>query len=130
MIVLDTHALVWWVSGGPLSARARDVIARHERSRSLHASSISVWEIATLVAQGRLELTLDVVEWIARVEAIEGLRFVTVDNRIALASTRLPGEPPRDPADRILVATARSLDAPLVTRDARLAAYPHVETTW
>jgi PIN domain nuclease of toxin-antitoxin system len=130
VIVLDTHALIWWVSGGPLSERARDAIAHHERTRSLHASSISVWEIATLVARGRLELTLDVVEWIARVEAIDSMRFVTVDNRIALASTRLPGELPRDPADRIIVATARSLDAPLVTRDAKLAAYPHVETIW
>lgn len=130
MIVLDTHALVWWVSGGPLSERARTTIVHHERSRSLYASSISVWEIAALVARGRLELTVDVVEWIARVEAIESLRFVTVDNRIALASTRLPGELPRDPADRIIVATARSLDASLVTRDARLSAYPHLETIW
>jgi PIN domain nuclease of toxin-antitoxin system len=130
LILLDTHALVWWVSGGPLSERAREAIARHARRRSLCASSISVWEVATLVARGRLELSLDVVEWIARVEAIESLRFVPVDNRIALASTRLPGELPRDPADRLIVATARSLDAALVTRDARLAAYPHVETIW
>jgi PIN domain nuclease of toxin-antitoxin system len=130
VIVLDTHALIWWVSGGPLSERARDAIARHVRTRSLYASSISVWEIATLVARGRLELTLDLVEWIARVEAIESLRFVTVDNRIAIASTRLPGELPRDPADRLIVATARSLECPLVTRDARLAAYPHVDTIW
>jgi PIN domain nuclease of toxin-antitoxin system len=130
VIVLDTHALVWWASGGPLSERARDAIALHARTRSLYASSISVWEIATLVARGRLELTLDVVDWIARIEAIASLRFVNVDNRIALASTRLPGDLPRDPADRIIVATARSLEAPLVTRDARLAAYPHVETIW
>jgi PIN domain nuclease of toxin-antitoxin system len=130
VIVLDTHALVWWVSGGPLSERARDAIAHRASTRSVYASSISVWEIATLVARGRLELTLDVVDWIARVEAIESLRFVAVDNRIAIASTRLPGELPRDPADRLIVATARSLDAPLVTRDARLAAYPHVETIW
>ena len=130
MIVLDTHALVWWASGGPLSERARGAIADHARTGSLHASSISVWEIATLVARGRLELTLDVVEWIARLEAMEGLRFVPVDNRIALAATRLPGDLPRDPADRIILATARSLDATLITRDARLAAYPHVETIW
>ena len=129
-MVLDTHALVWWVSGGPLSARARDAIARSARTGALRASSITVWEIAMLVARGRLELTLDVVEWLARVEAIESLRFVPVDNRIALASTSLPGEAPRDPADRLIVATARSLDAPLVTRDARLAAYRHVQTLW
>jgi PIN domain nuclease of toxin-antitoxin system len=130
LILLDTHALVWWVSGGPLSANALRTIERHAPTRSLYVSSITVWEIATLVDRGRLALTLDVADWIARLETVDSLRFVPVDNRIALASTRLPGDLPRDPADRIIVATARWLDAPLVTRDARLAAYPHVETIW
>ena len=130
MIVLDTHVLVWWVSGGPLSERASREIERGAAAESLHASSISAWEIAMLVARGRLELTIDVGDWVARLEAIDGLRFAPVDNSIAVSSTLLPGELPRDPADRIIVATARSLDAPLVTRDAKLADYPHVDTIW
>ena len=130
MIVLDTHALVWWLAGGPLSEGARDAISRHAARRAVYASSITTWEIAMLAAAGRLELTIDVADWLARAEAVDSLHFVPVDNRIALASTRLPAPFHRDPADRIIVATARALDAPLVTRDARLERYPHVETVW
>lgn len=83
-----------------------------------------------LVACGRLELSIDVADWLARAQAVESLCFVPVDNRIALASTRLPEPLHRDPVDRLIVATARLLEAPLVTRDARLTAYPHVETIW
>ena len=130
MIVLDTHSLVWWVSGGPLSEKARRAIDRAAASRALCASSMTVWEIAMLVKKGRLELTVELAPWIRSVEALPELRFVPVDVDIALASTLLPGSLHPDPADRIIVATARSLDATLVTRDARLADYPHVETIW
>jgi PIN domain nuclease of toxin-antitoxin system len=130
VIVLDTHALVWWLGRGPLSGTAREAISRHAARRAVYASSISTWEIAMLAAAGRLELTIDVADWITRAEAVDSLHFVPLDNRIALASTRLPAPLHRDPADRIIIATARSLEAPLVTRDARLASYPHVETVW
>lgn len=130
MIVLDTHALVWWAAGGPLSEPAIESIERGAAAHALFASSISAWEIGMLVRKGRLELTIDVAEWIQRLEAIPELRFLPVDNGIALASTRLPEPLHADPADRIIVATARTLEAPLVTRDARLLAYPHVETVW
>ena len=83
-----------------------------------------------LVEKGRLELTLDVVEWLRRVEELPELTIAPVDNLLAVASTRLPGTLHPDPADRIIVATARSRDAPLVTRDRRLHEYPHVETIW
>ena len=130
MIVLDTHALIWWVSGGPLSKAVREAIDRASASRALHASSMTVWEIAVLVKKGRLELTVELAPWIRSLEALPALRFVPVDVDIALASTLLPGSLHPDPADRIIVATARSLDAALVTRDAQLADYPHVETIW
>ena len=83
-----------------------------------------------LVEKDRLELTVDVVVWLKRVEELPELRFIPVDNALAVASTRLPEPFHLDPADRIIVATARSLDAPLVTRDERLINYPHVETVW
>jgi PIN domain nuclease of toxin-antitoxin system len=130
LIALDTHALVWWVSGGPLSEPAAEAIERASVSHSLFASSITVWEVAMLVEKGRLELTVDVTEWIERVEAMPQLRFLPVDNRIAIASTRLPGFVHADPADRIIVATARSIDAALVTRDKRLQEYSALETIW
>ncbi len=130
MIVLDTHALVWWVSGGPLSEAAADAIERSAAAHDLVASSISAWEITMLVEKDRLELTLDLPDWMLRIEAIPAMRFVPVDNGLALASVRLPKGLHADPADRIIVATARSLEAPIVTRDERLHRYPHVETVW
>lgn len=130
MILADTHALIWWVAGGPLSKLAVETIERNAADHRLFASSITAWEISMLVEKGRLELTIAVAEWIKEVEALPELRFIPVDNDIAVASTRLPEPFHPDPADRIIVATARSLDAPVVTRDERLIDYPHVETVW
>jgi PIN domain nuclease of toxin-antitoxin system len=130
VIVLDTHTLVWWAAGGPLSDTAAAIVQRNAASHSLFASSITTWEIGMLVDKGRLELTIGVVDWIKRVEVLPEIHFVPVDNDIALASTRLPGSLHPDPADRIIVATARALDAPLVTRDESLHRYSHVETIW
>ena len=130
LIVLDTHALIWWVDGSAaLSQRARQHIDSLVAASAIRVSSISVWEIGMLVASGRLELAITTEEWIARCEALPFLGFVAVDNTIALASTRLPGRPPADPADRIIIATAQALRAPLVTKDRRIRTYD-VETIW
>ena len=132
MIALDTHALVWWVSDpARLGARARKAIeAAINEGDQLAVSSISTWEIAMLVAARRLELTMDVDTWVARVESYPGLTFVPVDNRIALRAVQLDGFSHRDPADRIIVATALGLGATLVTADERIRAYRAVRTVW
>ena len=132
MIALDTHALVWWVSDpARLGARARKAIeAAINEGDQLAVSSISTWEIAMLVAADRLELTMDVDTWVARVESYPGLTFVPVDNRIALRAVQLDGFPHRDPADRIIVATALGLGATLVTADERIREYRAVRTIW
>jgi PIN domain nuclease of toxin-antitoxin system len=131
MILLDTHVWVWWVSGGTaLSARAIGAIESAVADRSILVSSISAWEVATLVQRGRLELTMDVGDWIARSEGLPFLSFIPVDNRIAVRATRLDEYPHKDPADRIIVSTAQLLGARLVSRDERLRRYPHVETIW
>ena len=75
-------------------------------------------------------LNADVAVWLATVAAIDGVVFVPVDNAIAIDAVNLPGELHRDPADRIIAATARSLDAAVVTGDAKLRAYPHIRTIW
>ena len=131
MIVLDTHAWVWWVSGAEaLPAKVTKALVRHREQGTLRVSSISVWEVAQLVKRGRLEMTMPVEDWVARSEALPFLEFVPVDNRIALGSTKLPGSFHADPADRIIVATARSLGATLVTKDEKLRRYEHVDTLW
>ncbi|WP_175821824.1 MULTISPECIES: type II toxin-antitoxin system VapC family toxin [unclassified Burkholderia] len=131
MIVLDTHALVWWAAGDPaLSKKARSAIDRARGDSALVASAISAWEIAMLVRHERLVLTMDVDAWLATVAQIDGMRFVPIDADIAAKSASLPGTFHKDPADRMIVATARRLGAPLVTRDEKIRAYAHVKTLW
>ena len=131
MIVLDTHVWVWWVAGqASLSPAAAQAVEAAVGDRSVCVSSISAWEVALLVQRGRLELTMDVEDWVARSEALPFLRFVPVDNRIAVRATRLLDYPHKDPADRIIVSTAQLLGARLVTRDERLWRYDHIETIW
>ena len=83
-----------------------------------------------LVARGRLELTLDVADWVAKSEALPFLAFVPLTNAIAIRSVRLPGEFHEDPADRIIVATAMTMGAPVVSKDTKIRSYPHVEAVW
>lgn len=132
MIVLDTHALLWWVS-------APDRIPRKSRrlldkaiagKQPIAVSSISLWEIALLVERGRLELTMPVTVWLSHLEAIPWLSFVPVDNGIAVRSVQLDAFPHRDPADRIIVATALGQNATLITADDRLRAYSPVRSVW
>lgn len=131
MIVLDTHAWVWWVSDpSRLSAVARRTIDEARNEEAIRISSISCWEVALLADKGRLELTMDVSDWIAKSEALSFLAFVPVDNRIALKATRLPGFEPKDPADRMIIATTVCLGASLVTKDSGLRGYSDIETIW
>ena len=131
MIVLDTHILLWWVNGSTtLSKPAKKAIDGAVGSNSVHVSCISSWEIALLVERGRLRLALDVRDWLYRCEALPFLTFVPVSNAIAVESVRLPDFPHADPADRIIVTTALSLGAVLVTKDEKLRHYPHLKTIW
>lgn len=133
MIALDTQALVWWVSGhSRLSEKALTAINKELAAADgvILVSSMSAWEVAMLVEAGRLTLTMSVDDWLDNVTEIEGLRFVPVDNDIALASTRLPGAFHKDPADRIIVALARHFNVSLVTADERILNYKSVKTLW
>ena len=130
-IVLDTHILAWRVDGSHrLSSTAAQVIDDTLASGAkVVVSSISVWEIAMLVRKGRLTLSMDVEIWLDQVVQTGGFYFMPVDNDIACKSIMLPGNFHKDPADRIIVATARKLNAPLITHDARIIDYEHVRTT-
>lgn len=116
MIVLDTHALVWWVNGdSQLSPNAKTAIENELSTEAgiVLVSTISAWEIAMLVKADRLTLTMALDDWLDTVAAIEGLRFSPVDNNVGVESTRLPGDFHKDPADRMIVALARHLNVPL-----------------
>ncbi|MCI0485722.1 MAG: type II toxin-antitoxin system VapC family toxin [Blastocatellia bacterium] len=126
MIVLDTHIWVWWVHGDSnLPPTFAAQIDSHEQD-GLGVSAISCWEVAKLVEYGRLSLPYRIQEWMDEALAYPGVELIDLAPRIAIESTQLPPHFHRDPADQILVATARVLEVPLVTLDARIRAYPHV----
>lgn len=131
MIVLDTHVLVWWVAAAPaLSARARRAIQSAARHRPVIASAISVFEIATAVRRGRLKLSASLDQWLNDLRTLPELHLEPVSADIAQIAGAFEEAMPGDPADRIIVATAITLQAKLVTADERLRQSRHVETVW
>lgn len=132
MIVLDTHALIWWVTGdSQLSAPARAVIeGAVDAGQRVLVSAISAWEIAMLVERGRIALAMDLDEWLAAVESLDGVSIVPLTAHVAVQSATLPGEFHKDPADRMIVALARERNAALVTADDKIQRYPHVRWVW
>jgi PIN domain nuclease of toxin-antitoxin system len=128
MILLDTHIWVWWVDDSQqLTDRQRHVIQDNVRS-GLGVSAISCWEVAKLVEYRRLELACAIEEWMAQAVAYPGIQLLELTPQIAIESTKLPGNFHRDPADQIIVATARLYDIPLLTVDSRILPYSHVRT--
>ncbi len=131
MIVLDTHAWIWFVSNPELlSAKAKKAVEASVQKKVIYISSISVWEVALLVMRNRLKLTMQVGDWIHKSELLPFMKFVPVTNSIALRSVNLPAPLHDDPADRIIIATAMSLGATVVTKDEKIRNYPHVRAIW
>ena len=129
--VLDTHAWIWWVtSDRRLSRRARTAIDRAQGRGELWVSMISIWEIAKKIEQGQLALDRPLEEWLEGALSSEGLHVAEMTRPILIDSCRLPQPFHGDPADQIIVATARAHSATLVTRDARLRDYAQVRTVW
>jgi PIN domain nuclease of toxin-antitoxin system len=128
VIVLDTHIWVWWVSASPsLTAGQQRHIQSHVGT-GLGVSAISCWEVATLVERGRLRLNQPVLDWVRQALRYPGVRLLELTPEIAVESTQLPSGFHRDPADQIIVATARVGGHPLLTADGRILNYPHVAT--
>ena len=121
----DTHYWIWLQSGveGEFSARTRNAADLAAAEGSLLLSVISVWELGMLEAKGRIRLNSPWEQWVEEALATPGLTPVPVTQKIALDSSRFPGGFHGDPADRIIVATARRMGARLLTRDEKLLAY-------
>lgn len=122
-ILLDTCAAIWLMNGDPMSAASRDAISSAQAAGGVHVSPITAWEIAMLCARGRLLLTRAPSAWFAALVAQPGVALAPMPPDVLIASATLPGEPPRDPADRIIAATARAYGHAIVTRDSILIAY-------
>ena len=126
MVVLDTVALLYWtIDPEKLSALARDVNAKADR---LIVSSISVWEIAQKVKRSRLEIPLEIDEYVSGLNRLDMLEIVAVDVETWLNSVSLEWQH-RDPADRVIVATATRLDCPLVSSDRVIGEF-YAATVW
>jgi PIN domain nuclease of toxin-antitoxin system len=127
VIVLDTHIWVWWIHAAPQLPPAYSAYIQANEAQGIGISAISCWEIAKLVEYNRLTLPLPVADWLDQALAYPGVHLLELTSQIAVASTQLPGTFHRDPADQIIVATARVYDCPLVTLDGRIQDYPHVQ---
>jgi PIN domain nuclease of toxin-antitoxin system len=132
MVLLDTCAIIWMVQEQPMASTALSAIRRAAAMGSLAISPVSAWEVGLLATRRRQPLTFrpTPTAWIERLLARPGIRPVPLPHGVAVSAALLPGELHGDPADRLLIATARDFGVPLVTRDRRILDYAeqgHVE---
>jgi PIN domain nuclease of toxin-antitoxin system len=123
-LLLDTHAAIWIAEDRPLAKAAVEALdAAYRAGSTVFVSAITAWEVGLLVSRNRLSLIARPERWFQRLLAIQGVQLAVLSPDILIASSFLPGKPPRDPADRIILATARDLGATLITRDGLLLKY-------
>jgi PIN domain nuclease of toxin-antitoxin system len=120
--LLDTHVLLWWLEGGKrLSRQQKRIIDRSDPDSPLAVSDISLWEIVTLYELGRIKLRMALRDWLEAAVAPPLVQRVAISPALAAEVALLPPTCHRDPADRIIVATARVHGLPLLTSDERIA---------
>jgi PIN domain nuclease of toxin-antitoxin system len=123
-VLLDTCTFSWLMDGEPLSDASRDALLVARSSRSgIYVSPVTAWELGTLIAKGRYQITLTPEVWFDTLLAVPGVKLAALTPQLLLSSTALPGNPPNDPAGCILAATARTHGYTLITRDRLLLDY-------
>ena len=130
MLLLDTHVW-WWALNEPkkLSNKAYKIIRENPPAQRAIAS-ISIWEFAMMVSTGKVEIRVPADQWLEQAISQTGLAVFDINPKIATESCNLPGEFHKDPADRIIVATARINELTIVTKDKKMIRYPYAETIW
>ena len=130
MILLDTHVW-WWSLTEPenLSKKAITFI-KQTKTDERFISSISIWEFAMMVAKKRIELKISPSKWLSRAIEETGIVVIELSPDIATDSCNLPGEFHKDPADKIIVSTARVHNLTLLTKDQKILDYPNVKSVW
>ncbi|MEO0770303.1 MAG: type II toxin-antitoxin system VapC family toxin [Cyanobacteria bacterium J06649_4] len=127
MIVLDTHIWVWWVTNSPkLTIPIQRAITKHQHS-GLGLSVFSCWEVAKLVEKQRLEISQPVNDWLNTALKYPGIKLLDLTVPIAVESTKLENFH-SDPADQIIVATAKVHECPLLTVDRNIVAHNQIQT--
>ncbi|KOR32596.1 twitching motility protein PilT [Achromatium sp. WMS3] len=128
MIVLDTHAWIWWITESTsLSISARKII---ENANTIEIPAICCWEVAMLIAKQRIGFNMDVDVWLKLALQHPKVRLLPLTPEIAVLSTRLPGKFHGDPADRLIVASSISINAPLVTCDKKITDWGFIKVYW
>ncbi len=123
-VLLDTCAMIWLMDAAPMSARSLDAIRAAQRARSgVFVSPISSLELATLARENRIQLHRPPDIWFDTLLKLPGVRLAPMPPAVLIASAGLPGQPPADPADRIIAATARAQGHVIITRDGELVPY-------
>jgi PIN domain nuclease of toxin-antitoxin system len=124
-LLLDTHYWIWWQAGArqEFTSSVLNAVDEAATSGSLLLSVMSIWELGMLEAKGRVELSAPCDQWVREALAMPGLSLEPLTPEIALASSRLPQPFHGDPADRIIVATARTMGVRLLTRDSKILEY-------
>lgn len=129
--LLDTHTWIWWnMRPQNLSRKVIKLIENEDEYDELLLSAISPWEFSKLLEKGRIGISYNPEEWIKAALDMPKLRYVHITPMIAYRSTILPKPFHDDPADQIIVATAREENATIITKDKRIKNYQHVQTFW
>jgi len=127
--LLDTHVWLWMVDDPTLLPDHILPIVSNVENYPLCLSAISVWEVAKKVSLGKLEVSIPVRDWIIKATRSPFINLLPLSIDVSLESTMLPGDFHRDPADQIIVATARCFDLTLLTADQKIINYAHVKTS-
>ena len=123
-LLWDTCAALWICEKAKLSKAALELMAAaYREDAASYVSPITAWEVGSLTSRGRLQLLIRPERWFANLFEIPGVKLAGMSADLLIASSYLPGKPPRDPFDRIIAATARDLGATLITRDRALLDY-------
>ncbi len=129
--LLDTHTWIWWNSNpSNLSNKVKELIEDLKNYEELLLSVISIWEFSKLLEKGRLKISVNGYTWIEQALILPKLKVCELTPQTAFNSTTLPQPIHDDPADQILIATARIENAVIITKDQLIQNYPHVKTIW
>jgi PIN domain nuclease of toxin-antitoxin system len=123
-LLWDTCAAIWIYEKARLSQAALEAMrAAYREGVPSYISPITAWEVGMLSSRGRLQLLIRPERWFSNLFEVPGVRLAEMSPDVLIASSFLPGKPPKDPTDRIIAATARELGATLITRDRALLDY-------
>ena len=130
MILLDTHTWIWAYSAEKLLSPKAKKLIKNTPADQRAIASISIWEFAMMCNRGRINVKVAPEQWLDNAIHKTGIQIFDLRARVALESCNLPGKFHKDPADRIIVATARIHNMTLITKDQKIIDYPHVEAVW